>query len=133
VILQYIDRQYRIGFPCTMEMITEAASYFWEQNNKPPPSNTWVKDFIKEYGLKGKQVFKKVKWKPIDKKRRAAQDTEEVRQWFAEYARLWKEYKIFPQNIWNFDETRFRTACPTAIWVWVPWDAPNKVYILLSF
>jgi len=54
---------------------------------------------MKEYGLKGKQVFKKVKWKPIDKKRRAAQDTEEVRQWFAEYARLWKEYKIFPQNI----------------------------------
>jgi len=52
---------------------------------------------MKEYGLKGKQVFKKVKWKPIDKKRRAAQDTEEVRQWFAEYARLWKEYKIFPQ------------------------------------
>ena len=116
-----------------MEMITEAASYFWEQNNKPPPSNTWVKDFIKEYGLKGKQVFKKVKWKPIDKKRRAAQDTEEVRQWFAEYARLRKEYKIFPQNIWNFDETGFRTACPTAVWVWVPWDAPDEVYILLSF
>jgi len=27
-ILQYIDQQYRIRFPCTMEMITEAALYF---------------------------------------------------------------------------------------------------------
>jgi hypothetical protein len=47
-----------------------------------------VKDFIKEYGLKGKKVFKKVKWKPMDKKRQVVQDIEEVKKWFAEYACL---------------------------------------------
>jgi hypothetical protein len=123
----YINRQYQVGFPCTIEMITEAASFFREQDHKPPPSETWVRDFIKEYGLKGKKIFKKVKWKPMDKKRRAAQDVDDVIHWFAEYARLRKEHKIYLQNIWNFDETGFRTACPSGVWVWVPWEAPNEV------
>ena len=82
-----------------MEIIAEAAAIFRERVNKPPPLDQWVKDFIKEYSPKGKKVFKKVKWRPMDKKRQAAQDTEDITQWFAEYTHLQRIHKIYLQNI----------------------------------
>jgi hypothetical protein len=67
----------------------------------------------------------KDKWKPMDRKRRAVQDSEAILLWFKEYDHLRKEFKIGAQDIWNFDEPGFRTACPSGVDVWVPIDAPD--------
>jgi hypothetical protein len=56
----------------------------------------------------------------MDKKRRAAQDKGSVIQWFKDYEALWKQYNIRAQDLWNFDESSFRLACPNGTEVWVP-------------
>jgi hypothetical protein len=38
--------------------------------------------------------FHIIKWKPMDKKRRAAQDTSAILEWFKEYEELRKKYNI---------------------------------------
>jgi hypothetical protein len=81
----------------------------------PAPSKTWVKNFMKAH-----RDFHMIKWKPLDKKRRAAQDTSSVLEWFKEYEALRKTYNIRAQDLWNFDETGFRLACPGGLEVWVP-------------
>jgi hypothetical protein len=43
-----------------------------EDEPPPPPSKTWVKNFMRAH-----KDFHMIKWKPMDKKRRAAQDTSE--------------------------------------------------------
>jgi len=62
----------------------------------------------------------------MDRRRRAAQDKGSVIQWFKDYKALIKKYNIRPQDLWNFDESSFRLACPTSEDVWVPKEI-NKV------
>jgi hypothetical protein len=84
------------------------------------PSVSWAKAFFRDHGPRFQNDFHKIKWKPMDAMRRAAQDIEAVIQWFREYNALRKEHRIGVNDIWNFDETDFRTACPKAVYVWVP-------------
>jgi len=54
---------------------------------------------MKRHGPKFAREFKKIRWKPMDRKRRAAQDSEAIILWFKEYDRLQKEYRIRAQDI----------------------------------
>jgi hypothetical protein len=56
----------------------------------------------------------------MNRKRRVAQDKAKVIQWFKEYDNVRKQYGIKAQNIWDFDESGFRTACPPGVDVWIP-------------
>lgn len=78
-----------------------------EDEPLPSPSKTWVKNFMRAH-----KDFHMIKWKPMDKKRRAAQDTGSVIEWFKEFEALRKKYNIRAQDLWNFDEIGFHLACP---------------------
>ena len=56
----------------------------------------------------------------MDAKRRAAQEPDVVIQWFRGYERIRQSEGIGAENVWNFDETNVRNACPGGVWVWVP-------------
>ena len=117
-VLSYARKQAYAGWPCTQYMIASSITYIRRQQNEdaPPPSKTWVKNFMKSHS----GAFKKYKWKPMDRKRKAAQDKDEVIQWFKGYDDVRREYSIKAQDIWNFDESGFRTACPSGVDVWIP-------------
>lgn len=77
-VLTYIQRQYECGFPADLEMIEAAVTHFRELEGKPSPLYRWVKEFMKRHGPKFNEGFKKIKWKPMDRKQRAAQDSETI-------------------------------------------------------
>ena len=68
----------------------------------------------------------------MDAKRRAAQEPEVVIQWFKGYEKLRISKDIKAENVWNFDETNVRNACPGSVWVWVPIEI-KEVYCLVLF
>jgi hypothetical protein len=69
----------------------------------------------------------KIKCKPLDYKRRAAQDTDTVQDWFQGYNHLIQQHNIPPSNIWNLDETNAREGCPNAYEAWVPVEITEVV------
>jgi hypothetical protein len=75
----------------------------------------------------------KIKWKPMDTKRRAAQEPDVVIQWFKGYAELRKIHKIEAENTWNFGETGVWNACPRSIWVWVPTEIEEASFLYFYF
>jgi hypothetical protein len=121
-VVLYIHNQAYVGFPCTWQMIEGAVTCIRAQNNLPPPSQSWVKKFMSNSGPILQAGIHKIKWKPMDAKRRAAQDIQVVVQWFKGLEEVKVLHDIKAGNMWNFDETGVRNACPSAIWVWVPID-----------
>jgi hypothetical protein len=113
-LLSYITDNAYIGSPCTYSMITEAIGIIKDASFEDRPSNSFIRKYMK--GL----PIKKIKWKPMDYKRRAAQDIDVIIDWFRGFAEIKEEYNIKPYNIYNFDECGFRVACPSAIDVYVP-------------
>ena len=76
--------------------------------------------------MKAHDDFHIIKWKPLDRRRRAAQDKASVIQWFKDYEDLKRKFNIRPQDLQNFDKTGFCLACPKCEDVWVPKEI-NKV------
>src|SRR5450432_2153526 len=87
-------------------MIIEAIGIIKDASFEDRPSNSFIQNYIK--GL----PIKKIKWKPIDYKRRAAQDIDVIIDWFRGFAEIKAEYNIKPYNIYNFNECGFRVAYP---------------------
>src|SRR3984957_5718800 len=116
----YIQRQALSGFPCTWAMILGAVTWIRAQDGLSPPSMSWSKKFQRKNGPIIRGGFHKIKWKPMDAKRRAAQCPKLVIEWFQGLERIRKHFGIGPENMWNFDETGVRNACPASTWVWVP-------------
>jgi hypothetical protein len=77
-VVLYIHNQAYIGFPCTWQMIEGAITCIRAQNNLPPPSASWVKKFMSKKGPIIQAGIHKIKWKPMDAKRQATQDTHVV-------------------------------------------------------
>ena len=69
----YIRKQALAGFPCTWAMILAAVSWIRAQDGQSPPSRSWSKKFQRKNGLVILGGFHKIRWKPMDAKRRAAQ------------------------------------------------------------
>jgi len=113
-LFAYITDNAYIGSPCTYSMITEAIGIIKDASFEDRPSNSFIRKYMK--GL----PIKKIKWKPMDYKRRAAQDIDVIIDWFRGFAEIKEEYNIKPYNIYNFDECGFRIACPSTIDVYVP-------------
>jgi hypothetical protein len=113
-LLAYITDKAYIGSPCTYSMITEAISIIKDASLEARPSNSFIRKHIKSLPIK------KIKWKPMDSKRRAAQDVGVIVDWFKGFAKIKEEHNIKPYNIYNFDECGFRVACPSTIDVYVP-------------
>jgi hypothetical protein len=113
-LLAYITEKAYIGFPYTRRMVIEAIRIMKEACDEEPPSDSFVQKHLKTMPIR------KIKWKPMDYKRRAVQDIGVVLDWFKDFERIKQEYNIKPENIYNFDECGFRIACPSAIDVYVP-------------
>ncbi len=89
-------------------MIEAAVNFFQEKKIENQYFfETWIKEFMKGHGPKGKRNFKIIKQKLIDRKRWATQNTRDVLQQFEEYTYLQKEHNILFYNIQNFDKTAF--------------------------
>jgi hypothetical protein len=79
VIRAYSRSQAYAGFPCDRQLVAAAVQHIRNQGRDseleplPEPSKTWTKNFMKAY-----KDFHIIKWKPMDRKRRAAQDTGSV-------------------------------------------------------
>jgi hypothetical protein len=113
-LLAYITDKAYLGFPCTRRIVIEAIRIMKEACDEEPPSDSFVRKHLKTMPIR------KIKWKPMDYKRRAVQDIGVILDWFKDFERIKQEYNIKPENMYNFDECGFRIACPSAIDVYVP-------------
>ena len=77
----------------TKGVILSAITRLRALENKPPPSDSWFRKWWKT------QPLHKIKTKPIARVRITAQDQEEVRQWFARYRQVLREYRISRSNV----------------------------------
>jgi len=116
----YIRKQALAGFPCTWAMILAAVTWIRAQDGLSPLSRSWSKKFSSKNSPIFTGGFHKIKWKPMDAKRRAAQVPKTVMDWFKGFEQIRIFYGIGPENMWNFDETGVRNGCPASTWVWVP-------------
>jgi hypothetical protein len=69
-LLQYIKTQAYAGFPVTASIIFAIVENWREQARLNPPSNEWMKAFLREH----RNDFHIIKMKPMDGKRIAAQN-----------------------------------------------------------
>src|SRR5450432_206082 len=126
-LIAYITDNAYIGSPCTYSMITDAIGIIKDASLEDRPSNSFIRKHIKTLPIK------KIKWKPMDYKRRAAQDVEVIIDWFKGFAAIKEEYNIKPHNIYNFDECGFYIACPSTIDVYVPYEIDVvRLYISIN-
>jgi hypothetical protein len=95
-------------------MITEAIGIIKDASFEDRPSHSFIRKHTKSLPIK------KIKWKPMDHKRRAAQDVGVIIDWFKGFEKIKEEHNIKPYNIYNFDECGFRVAYPSAIDIYVP-------------
>jgi hypothetical protein len=116
-ICVYVKDQYTVGLPCSTPMILSVVCHLCDQEDppQPHPSIKYIRDLMKSI-----PDLHKVKCKPLDYKRRAAQNTDTVQEWFQDYTRILERHKIPLSNIFNFDETNAREGCPSAYEAWVP-------------
>jgi hypothetical protein len=56
----------------------------------------------------------------MDFRRRTMQDVGLVIDWFKGFEAIKQEHSIKSHNMYNFDETGFRVACPSGVDVYVP-------------
>ena len=126
-ILQYVKDQHTVGLSCSTPMVLSAICHLCDQEDPPQqhPSIRYVKDLMKSL-----PELHKIKCKPLDYKRRAAQDTDAVQEWYHNYTCLLEQHKIPPTNIFNFDETNAREGCPGAYNAWVPIGVTEVSYLL---
>jgi hypothetical protein len=105
----YMKDQYAVGLPCSTPIVLSAVCYLCNQENPPRPHLLiiYIKSFIKSI-----PDLYKVKCKLLDYKRRAAQDTNAVQEWFQDYTRILEQYNILLYNIFNFDKTNIWEGCP---------------------
>ncbi len=110
-IRDYVKDQFAVGLPCSTPMVLSAVCHLCDQEDppRPHPSIAYVKSLMKSI-----PDLHKVKCKPLDYKRRAAQDFDAVREWFQGYTRILEQHNIPPCNIFNFDKTNVREGCPNA-------------------
>jgi hypothetical protein len=127
----YIRKQALAGFPCTWAMILAAVSWIRAQDGQSPPSRSWSKKFQQKNGLVILGGFHKIRWKPMNAKRQAAQIPKVVIDWFKGLEQIRIFYDIGPENMWNFDETGVRNSCPPGTWVWVPTSIKEVNYTLI--
>jgi hypothetical protein len=74
--LAYARSQAYTGWPCDRMMVSAAVEHIRNQDSGtheelPPPSKTWLKNFMRAH-----EESHIIRWKPLDKKRRAAQDVD---------------------------------------------------------
>jgi hypothetical protein len=95
-IREYVIDQYTVGLPCSTPMILSAVCCLCDQEDppRPHPSITYIKSLMKSIP----EVYK-VKCKPLDYKRRAAQDTDTVQDWFYGYNYIVQQHNIPLSNI----------------------------------
>ncbi|EED24631.1 histone H3, putative [Talaromyces stipitatus ATCC 10500] len=108
--MELVDRLRRImtGAPPTNQQIEESANYllgkdFSGPGEAPRAGKNWVHDFIKRLP----KQYVRIVQKPQEKERTVAEHYGEVERWFIALELAIQQYKIRPQNLWNFDETGF--------------------------
>jgi len=120
-IHHWILHQYFLGWPATRGMIQAAATTLLALRSppRPPPGKTWMDTFTKSL-----REVKKTKTKPLDIKRKLAQNKGVLIPWFNKYRRFIADHHITPDRLWNFDEAGFRVGMVRGEVVYVPKDAP---------
>ncbi|EED11943.1 conserved hypothetical protein [Talaromyces stipitatus ATCC 10500] len=103
--IEYLDN---IGAPPTNQQIEESANYllgkdFSGPGEAPRAGKNWVHDFIKRLP----KQYVRIVQKPQEKERTVAEHYGEIERWFIDLELAIQQYKIRPQNLWNFNETGF--------------------------
>ncbi|KAF3406894.1 hypothetical protein DPV78_001412 [Talaromyces pinophilus] len=103
--IQYLDD---MNASPTALQIEASANYLLKKDfagsGKPRvASKNWIYGFMERLPPR----FVRVKQKPQERERTAAEHYGEIERWYIDLELAINDYKIRPQNLWNFDETGF--------------------------
>ena len=106
-LCNYIDRLDRLNLSVRADLIRDAANRILLQSAPLGQTPTqvglnWVTRFIRRYG------YSTIPQKVLDRKRKASEDLDSVREYFSKLKVCIDEHAIVPADIWNMDETGFQ-------------------------
>ncbi len=110
-ICRYIDRLEQANLAVRPEFVTDAANAVLaarcsrSQVNLPTVGSKWTTRFLQRY------KYNKVRQKSLDADRQAAEDLENIAEYFRRLEGVLQAEGIPPEDIWNMDETGFRIGC----------------------
>lgn len=107
----YLARLDQIGTSPTHRTIRNAVDAILAAEHTgegPPPvvSSAWTGRWLREQHPE----FLKTKQFAVEVDRKVAQSPEAIRAWLKKYRNICEEYGIFPEDIWNGDESGFRVG-----------------------
>ena len=100
----------KAGQAPTAQRVRDCANSILKRNHtdpsSPPPqvSKMWSYRFIKRLP----QGFRRLKQKPLEKKRLESEDIGIMQTWFDRFEIIMKKHQIQPQDLYNFDEIGFQ-------------------------
>jgi hypothetical protein len=119
-LFRFVEGQAHHGFAVTRPIIQLYASHLvrLRKPNFETLSDSWVHTFT--HSNEFIRRFKRTQNKPLDGKRKTAQDRVNLQKWFRSYKRDIKNWKVKEDRIYNFDEGGLRVGCMRGEWVYVP-------------
>ena len=119
-LYRFIEGQAYNGFAVTRPIIQLYASHLvrLRKPNYETLSDSWVHAFTHSDEFIDR--FKRTHSKPLDGKRKTAQDRVNLQKWFRSYKRDIKNWRVNEDRIYNFDEGGLRVGCMRGEWVYVP-------------
>ena len=125
-LYRFIEGQAYNGFAVTRPIIQLYASHLvrLRKPNYETLSDSWVHAFTHSDEFIDR--FKRTHRKPLDGKRKTAQDRVNLQKWFRSYKRDIKNWRVNEDRIYNFDEGGLRVGCMRGEWVYVqPYHEPH--------
>ena len=119
-LYRFIEGQAYNGFAVTRSIIQVYASHLvrLRKPNYETLSDSWVYSFTHSNEFKAR--FKRTQSKPLDGKRKTAQDRVNLQKWFRTYKKDIKNLGVKEDRIYNFDEGGVRVGCMRGEWVYIP-------------
>ena len=109
-LCDYVDSLIKLQLPVFKIHVTDAANSIIKEHSSKLDTQPhtvglhWTTRFL----LRHKYTAQRLQ--VIAKKRKAAENTENVLQWFGELEFVLEHYGILPEDIWKIDETGFRIS-----------------------
>ena len=105
----YLRRLDQIGLCARLPFVHNAVNSILARSHTDPTTSPPKigEHWVRRWRARNPNWFK-VKQKPLDLVRAAAQDIVDIEEWFASFKATCDEEGILPSNIWNMDETGLR-------------------------
>ena len=107
-VLNYVERLTSAFIPPRKDVVVAYANSLLNDTAEPgvpiqPLGPQWLARFLRRH-----PDLTATKMKTMEKKRQQAADVEYIRDWFAKYEKVRRDYQIQSNDIWNMDESGFQ-------------------------